>query len=94
MPAYFYLAYILHIVHSRLSLQSKLYDEYFLFSFFPVIYDDLLLFNPDRHQFFKIIPAVICINATNSAFYVVGSCRARVSLLRKLLHGESPCAVG
>lgn len=39
------------------SLQSKLYDEYFFFPFFQSSDDDLLLFNPDRHQFFKIIPA-------------------------------------
>ena len=36
-----------------------------------------------RHQFFKIIPASICINATNSAFYVVGSCRARSEFAKK-----------
>ncbi|MGC0744005.1 hypothetical protein, partial [Escherichia coli] len=29
----------------------------FCFPFFQSSDDDLLLFNPDRHQFFKIIPA-------------------------------------
>ncbi|ESA71185.1 hypothetical protein HMPREF1589_02145 [Escherichia coli 113290] len=29
----------------------------FCFPFFQSSDDDLLLFNPDRHQFFKLIPA-------------------------------------